>query len=151
MRFGHVNLVARDWRALAAFYCHFLGCTMLAPERDLHGNTIDAGVGVSDARIRGVHLRLPGYGEHGPTLEMYRYDPLIDVAANVRRSGFGHIAFQVDDIDAIRAAIIGGGGSAIGDIVTTTAGDKQVSWCYVADPEGNAIELQRWHEPSAQS
>jgi catechol-2,3-dioxygenase len=29
--------------------------------------------------------------------------------------------------------------------VTTSAGDRRVSWCYVADPEGNAIELQRWH------
>ena len=145
MRFGHVNVVARDWRLLADFYCRFLGCTLLAPERDLHGATVDAGVGIPDAHIRGVHVRLPGYDENGPTLEIYRYDPLIDVASSVRRSGFGHIAFQVDDIHETRSAILAGGGTVIGDIVTTHAGTRQVSWCYVADPEGNAIELQRWH------
>ena len=144
MRFGQVNIVARDWRVLADFYCKHLGCTLLAPERDLRGAVVDAGVGVADARIRGVHLRLPGYDENGPTLEIYRYDPIIDVASSVRRSGFGHIAFQVDDIDGTRAAILAGGGSAIGEVVTTVAGTRHVSWCYVADPEGNAIELQRW-------
>jgi len=113
--------------------------------RDLQGPLVDAGVGVADASIRGVHVRLPGYGDTGPTLEIYRYDPLIDVASSVRRSGFGHLAFQVDDIEATRQALVDGGGSCIGDIVTTRAGDRRVSWCYVADPEGNAIELQRWH------
>ncbi len=145
MRFGHVNLVARNWELLADFYCTHLGCTRLEPARDLQGPLVDAGVGVTNARIRGVHVRLPGYGDNGPTLEIYRYDPLIAVAANVRRSGFGHLAFQVDDIEATRQALVDGGGTCIGDIVTTSAGDRRVSWCYVADPEGNAIELQRWH------
>ena len=146
MRFGHVNLVARDWELLADFYCRHLGCVRLAPVRDLQGPLVDAGVGVADARIRGVHVRLPGYGDIGPTLEIYRYDPLIEVTSSVRRSGFGHLAFQVDDIEATRQALVPGGGSCIGDIVTTRAGDRRVSWCYVADPEGNAIELQRWHD-----
>lgn len=146
IRFGHVNLVARDWRGLARFYCTYLGCALLAPERDLHGPLIDAGVGVAAAHIQGVHLRLPGGGDDGPTLEIYRYDPLIDIPASVRRAGFGHIAFQVDDISATRDAILAGGGAAIGEIVTTTAGARRVSWCYVADPEGNAIELQTWHD-----
>ena len=37
------------------------------------------------------------------------------------------------------------GGSAVGDIVTltTTTGSK-VTWGYLADPEGNIVELQRW-------
>ena len=111
MRFGHVNLVARDWQVLADFYCSYLGCTRLEPIRDLHGPLIDAGVGCADARIRGVHVRLPGFGDNGPTLEIYRYDPLIDVPANVRRSGFGHLAFQVDDIEATRQALVHGGGT----------------------------------------
>ena len=145
MRFGHVNLVARDWQLLADFYCTYLGCVRLEPVRDLQGPLVDAGVGSREARIRGVHVRLPGYDANGPTLEIYRYDPLIDVPASVRRSGYGHLAFQVDDIEATRATLLTGGGSSIGDIVTTNAGSRRVSWCYVADPEGNAIELQRWH------
>ena len=144
MRFGHVNIVARDWRALAHFYAQFFGCEILAPERDLSGPTMDAGLGVAGAALQGVHLRLPGYGESGPTLEIYAYQPLIDVSANVRRSGFGHIAFQVADIVVTRQAVIGAGGQAVGEIVTTQAGVRRVSWCYVTDPEGNGIELQTW-------
>lgn len=105
MRFGHVNIVARDWRALARFYAHVFACEILAPERDLSGSVMEAGLGVVGAALQGVHLRLPGYGDGGPTLEIYAYQPLIDLPANVRRSGFGHIAFQVADITATRAAV----------------------------------------------
>jgi len=41
------------------------------------------------------------------------------------------------------------GGSAIGEVVTlTTADGRRVTWCYVADPEGNAVELQSWAPPA---
>ena len=66
MRFGHVNLVARDWELLADFYCRHLGCVRLAPVRDLQGPLVDAGVGVADARIRGVHVRPPGMAMTAP-------------------------------------------------------------------------------------
>jgi predicted enzyme related to lactoylglutathione lyase len=144
MRFGHVNIVARDWRALAQFYAHVFACEILTPERDLSGPVMEAGLGVVGAALQGVHLRLPGYGEGGPTLEIYAYQPLIDLPANVRRTGFGHIAFQVVDITATRAAVVAAGGGVVGEIVTTQAGARRVSWCYVTDPEGNAVELQTW-------
>ena len=146
MRFGHVNIVARDWRRLVAFYVEVFGCELLQPERNLSGPTIEAGLGVLGASLQGVHLRLPGYGDTGPTLEIYEYQPLIDVPANVRRSGFGHIAFAVDDIVAVRQQVLGAGGSAVGEIVTTQAGARRVSWCYVTDPESNGVELQTWHD-----
>lgn len=57
--FGHVNIIARDWRRLAAFYESVFGCVSLPPERDLSGPLLDATTGVRNARIRGVHLRLP--------------------------------------------------------------------------------------------
>jgi catechol 2,3-dioxygenase-like lactoylglutathione lyase family enzyme len=147
MRFGHVNIVARDWRRLVDFYVAVFACELLQPERNLSGPIIEAGLGIAGAALQGVHVRLPGYGQDGPTLEIYRYEPLVDVPANVRRSGFGHIAFAVDDIVTTRHQVLAHGGSAIGEIVTTSAGARQVSWCYVTDPEGNGIELQTWHLP----
>ena len=33
-RYAHTNLVARDWRALAAFYTDLFGCRFVPPERD---------------------------------------------------------------------------------------------------------------------
>jgi catechol 2,3-dioxygenase-like lactoylglutathione lyase family enzyme len=59
-RFGHVNLIARDWRSLAAFYTRMLGCELVPPERDYRGAALAAGTGIPGAALRGAHLRLPG-------------------------------------------------------------------------------------------
>jgi predicted enzyme related to lactoylglutathione lyase len=144
-KYAHTNLIARDWRALAAFYERVFGCTPVPPERDLTGDALERGSRVLRAALRGVHLRLPGCGVDGPTLEIFTYESLIDghpAAAN--RPGFGHIAFSVPDVAAARAAVLDAGGSAFGDIVTTPAGSRSVTWTYVQDPEGNLIELQAW-------
>ena len=145
-RYVHTNLVARDWRALAAFYERVLGCTPVPPERHFSGSVLEAGTGVAGARLDGVHLRLPGQGGNGPTLEIFTYSPAIAAGApRVNDPGFGHIAFQVASVKDAREEILREGGRAVGEIVTlTTADGRQVTWCYVTDPEGNIIELQSW-------
>jgi catechol 2,3-dioxygenase-like lactoylglutathione lyase family enzyme len=147
-RFGHVNLIARDWRALAAFYQRVLGCTPVPPERDLRGDALSAATGVSNAALRGIHLRLPGTGPAGPTLEIFEYDPsLAHPPTLANRPGFAHIAFVVPDVDAARAKMIDEGAAPVGDVVTTQTTDgRRVTWCYVADPEGNIVELQAWSD-----
>jgi predicted enzyme related to lactoylglutathione lyase len=145
-KFGHTNLIAEDWRQLAAFYGDLFGCVPVPPERDYQGDQLDAGTGLHGARLQGAHLRLPGYGEDGPTLEIYNYsalEPRPKTAVN--RPGYGHIAFGVDDVAAARKAVLEAGGCAVGEVVTlTTAVGTKVTWCYVTDPEGNIIELQSW-------
>jgi predicted enzyme related to lactoylglutathione lyase len=142
----HTNLIARDWRALAAFYEEVFGCAVLAPERDFAGPTLEAGTGVPGAALRGVHLRLPGYGDSGPTLEIFTYSPVAEgLPAAVNRPGFGHIAFAVPSVSDARLAVLAAGGRPVGEIVTmTTKTGGRVTWCYVSDPEGNVIELQAW-------
>jgi hypothetical protein len=47
-----------------------------------------------------------------------------------------------------RAEVIAHGGAPVGDIVSlVTSAGSTVTWCYVSDPEGNAIELQSWGLP----
>lgn len=145
-RFGHVNVIARDWRSLATFYTELFGCRLVPPERDYSGPGLDAGTGISAAHLRGAHLRLPGGGSDGPTLEIYTYESTTKGApAAVDQPGWGHVAFQVPDVGAAREAVLAHGGSAIGEIVTlATADGRHVTWCYVRDPEGNPVELQAW-------
>jgi len=144
-KYAHTNLIARDWRTLASFYERVFGCTPVPPERDLAGDAVERGSGVRGARLQGAHLRLPGCGPDGPTLEIFTYSILAErqpAAAN--RPGFGHIAFAVPDVAEARDAVLAAGGSLHGDIVTTPAGSRTVTWTYVRDPEGNLVELQAW-------
>ena len=145
-KYVHTNLIAEDWRALAGFYQDVFGCVPVPPERDFEGEALDAGTGLQGARLQGVHLRLPGYGDDGPTLEIFNYNQLERRPPTaVNRPGFGHIAFAVDDVYTAREAVLAAGGRAVGEVVTLeVAGGAQVTWCYVTDPEGNVIELQAW-------
>ena len=143
-RYLHTNLIARDWRALARFYQQVFGCKPVPPERDLSGPELANGTGVANARLQGVHLRLPGHGDRGPTLEIFQYAQQPDAAAHaVNQPGYAHLAFAVASLAEARAQVLAAGGSAVGEIVRTRiAGGAELTWCYVRDPEGNILELQ---------
>jgi catechol 2,3-dioxygenase-like lactoylglutathione lyase family enzyme len=146
VRFGHVNIIAEDWRRLADFYTQVFGCEFVPPERDYESEDLARGTAVANAALKGAHLRLPGHGASGPTIEIYTYRQNEDRLPSVaNRLGFGHIAFQVDDVNVARDAVLAAGGKSVGSVVTlTTADGRNVTWCYVTDPETNMIELQAW-------
>ncbi len=150
MRYAHTNLIARDWQKLAAFYIEYLGCVDFGSTRDLQGEKVERGSGVPGAHLTGVHLRLPGYGESGPTLELFSYEPLLEgLPSAPNRPGYGHLAFEVEDVEALRARILAAGGRAVGDVVHFDFGPRgAITWCYVTDPEDNIVELQKWEYPS---
>jgi predicted enzyme related to lactoylglutathione lyase len=148
VKYSHTNLIARDWRKLAEFYQQVFGCVPVPPERDFKGKTLEAGTNLKGAHLQGVHLRLPGYGGDGPTLELFSYEPGLDsLPAAVNRPGYSHIAFQVEDVPKACEAIYAAGGHSFGKIVTLIiATGAKVTWCYVQDPEGNLIEVQSWND-----
>ena len=152
-RYVHTNLVARDWRTLAAFYERVFGCTPVPPERDLAGPWLDQATGLSGARIRGIHLRLPGYGDAGPTLELFQYGTQEMGAAHrnaphsgaSNQPGFGHVAFAVDDVRAACEQIVAAGGGMLGQVVTVDiAGAGTIEFAYATDPEDNIVQVQQW-------
>ena len=142
----HTNIVTKDWQKLAEFYQDVFGCTPVYPERDLSGQWIDDCTGVSNVHIRGIHLRLPGYGENGPTLEIFQYNQTIEQPSPaINRPGFAHIAFAVDDVEAAEKAVLAAGGGRYGQRVSTEIPNVgRITVVYLTDPEGNIIELQRW-------
>lgn len=145
-RYAHTNLIARDWKRLAGFYQDVFGCVPVPPERDLAGEWLDRATAVAGARITGMHLRLPGFGEDGPTLEIFQYESMPghpDVRPNT--PGFSHIAFAVDDVAAMAKAVLDHGGSRVADVaVRDVPGAGRLTFQYMADPEGNIIEIQNW-------
>ena len=144
--FAHVNLVARDWERLSRFYQEVFGCVPVPPRRDQRGPWLDTGTGLQGAHLRGEHLRLPGLGPHGPTLEIYSYDEALPAAGPApNRIGLGHLAFQTEDVPALLGRVLEHGGREVGSVVTMAVpGKGTLTFLYAADPEGNLLELQAW-------
>jgi predicted enzyme related to lactoylglutathione lyase len=145
-KYKHTNIVAQDWEKLAGFYKEVFGCLPVPPERRLSGQWLDGGTGVKNAELSGVHLRLPGGGNEGPTLEIFQYSHSEGrPATRANREGFGHIAFEVDDVAGALQEVLSHGGSAVGKVVSRDVpGVGLLTFVYASDPEGNIIELQNW-------
>jgi predicted enzyme related to lactoylglutathione lyase len=147
-KYAHTNLIAKDWKRLSVFYQDVFDCTPVPPERDLTGEWLDRATGLAQAHIRGIHLRLPGYGDAGPTLEIFEYASMPsrpEVRPNT--PGFSHIAFAVDEVETTVQEVLAHGGSAVGAVtVREYPGVGVLTFQYVTDPEGNMIEVQSWAE-----
>ena len=147
VKYVHTNLIARDWRKLADFYITVFGCKPLYPERDLSGQWVDDLTKIKNVNLKGIHLRLPGYNENSPTLEIFEYNIKDEnnTESKINNYGFGHLAFQVDDVAKFTENVIREGGKKYGEIICNiVAGVGLVTAVYVTDPEGNIIELQNW-------
>ena len=144
-KFAHVNIIAKDWEMLADFYEKVFGCERLQPERNLSGLWLEHATGIKKASINGGHLRLPGQGKDGATLEIFQYNTKSTVTKKMPNEiGLRHLAFVVEDVEAAKTSVIDAGGRMIGDVVTPfIPGVGTIEFMYVADPEGNIIELQK--------
>ena len=143
IRFAHVNVIAKDWRRLVEFYQTVFGCTPVPPQRDQRGDWLDAVTGLPNSHIQGLHLRLPG---GAATLEVYSYvdgGPRPEIRPDT--PGFSHIAFVVDDVDDVARRVLAEGGGSVGEVGNVVIdGVGRLKLQYLADPEGNIIEVQQW-------
>ncbi len=129
MRFDHVGLTVADLAAMTEWYAAAL---KLDVELEFALDHVD---------FRGVMLRSPdGHRiellcRSGSVAGLQAADP---VEAALTR-GFGHIAFDVPDVDAAYDALLGAGASD--RMSPRPSPEPGVRMAYVADPEGNLIEL----------
>lgn len=146
MKYVHTNIIAKDWRKLADFYIKVFACTKVFPERNLKGKWIDTGTGVNDVNIEGIHLKLPGYNEDGPTLEIFQYNKSISQESKkINREGFAHLAFRVNDVEKTLKAVLKAGGGKLSEIIHHDIPNIGIlTFVYAKDPEGNYIELQKY-------
>lgn len=148
VKYVHTNLVARDWEKLAQFYIDVFDCEPIYPERDMSGEWIDRITNIREVHIEGIHLRLPGY-ENGPTLEIFSYEDndSKEDEKHINQYGFAHIAFHVDDVDAVLDRFLEYGGSKFGQLVEKEMKDLGIlTIIYAKDPEGNIVEIQNWRQ-----
>ena len=142
MKFCHVSMVARDTDRLADFYKAVFGCEDIAERRHMSGDNVSRGIGLPDVAIYAAWLSLPG--TEGPFLEIFQYETIQDrpwPAAN--QPGYGHIAFEVDDIQATLDAVVAAGGTQLGETTNLGTVDAPCLCIYARDPEGNIVELEQ--------
>jgi catechol 2,3-dioxygenase-like lactoylglutathione lyase family enzyme len=139
-------MVVENLDRMLAFYQDVFGCVPVPPPRNLSGDWLESSTGVAGVKVRGQHLRLPGHGDAGPTLEIFQYRPQGDsMAKKINRPGFSHIAFAVDDVEVARDRVMDAGGTCVGELVTVDIADAgTIQFIYVRDLERNIIELQKW-------
>lgn len=150
MKYVHTNIITDDWKRLAQFYIQAFACKMTLPHRNLSGEWLSQATGVYQAQIKGAHLRLPGWGNQGPTLEIFQYTknesqphPLSN------RKGLGHLAFEVENVEAALEKALAFGGECYGEIaVHQVESMGTLTFVYLRDPDGNIIELQNWGKAS---
>lgn len=147
IKYAHTDIVAEDWKKLSNFYINVFDCKPVPPERDLSGEWLEKATAINKPHLRGQHLRLPGYGNDGPTLEIFQYDQMMDrpVPTCANRKGLGHLAFEVEDVHETLQSLLEHGGHPLGEIVVREiAGVGGITFTYATDPEGNIIEIQSW-------
>jgi predicted enzyme related to lactoylglutathione lyase len=146
IKYAHTNIITDDWKRLAEFYIQVFECTPLYPERDLYGEWLERATSIKNAHLRGIHLRMPGYEETLPTIEIFQYDRNENgLATLANRRGFSHIAFRVDDVSKILDRVLQNGGSRVGELVETEVDNVgTLTFVYAKDIDGNIVELQQW-------
>lgn len=141
-RLLHVNINAKDWKKVVAFYEDVFGCIQMPPQKKIDGDYAAGLTGLEGADIEGMTLVFPDDKE-GTQLEVFQYNMKDDSSSQaINLTGLGHIAIDVDDIDAVTEKLTKAGGSYVGKQIRRTYEDKPDLYIhYVRDCEGNIIEL----------
>jgi catechol 2,3-dioxygenase-like lactoylglutathione lyase family enzyme len=141
-RIHHVGITTADADRSLRFYRDLLGMRVLADSR-LTSASVATLLGVDELELRIVDLDT---GD-GRIVELLEYAKPAGVHADYtsRDPGTAHVAFGVDDLDAIAAGIAAAGGAVISRHAVT-AGDTEgifagVRLLYVRDPDGMILEL----------
>ena len=136
-RMEHVGIVVDDLAAATAFFVE-LGLE-LQGEGAVEGGWVDRIVGLEGVRSDFAMMETPdGHGR----LELIRFHappaPGGDRHAPANTPGIRHLAFVVDDIDAVVAGLRTCGGDLVGEVERY---EGIYRLCYVRGPEGIIVEL----------
>lgn len=144
----HINIVVRDLASMTAFYRDVLGMRV-TKEVTISGPWIAAVVGLEDVLADVIYLEMQV--SNGPRIELIQYrspagaDPAGLDLPNTR--GLRHMAFKVDGIDAMVAALAARGVKffsavqQVPDAQVKYTGGVRKRLVYFQDPEGNLLEL----------
>ena len=136
-RMDHVGIVVDDLAAAVEFFVE-LGLE-LQGERSVEGSWVDRVVGLEGVRAEIAMVQTPdGHGR----LELTKFHAPSGQGegggAQANAPGIRHVAFAVEDIDAVVAGLQARGAELVGELERY---EDSYRLCYVRGPEGIIIEL----------
>lgn len=136
-RIDHVGVIVNDLPAAKAFFLN-LGLEMLG-ETEVKGEWVERIIGLNDVRETVVWFGMP---DGQATLELVKFHTPSDEKgiqpSFVNTLGIQHIAFAVEDIEAMVAKLKKKGAELFGEIQNY---ENTYKLCYVRGPEGIILEL----------
>lgn len=136
-RIDHVGIIVNDLPAAKAFFLEF-GLEMVGEEK-VEGEWVERIIGLHDVKAEVVMLRTPD-GEANIELSKF-YKPSDEKGMQrplANTLGIRHIAFVVEDIEAVIAKLKKKGAELFGEIQNY---ENTYKLCYVRGPEGIILEL----------
>lgn len=137
---NHTGVTVSDLDCWITLFRDVLGLEVTEKTRH-SGSFIEGVTGVPGAEIDIAYARLPGH-----TIELLQYVQPDDRRRSDLRpcdSGFLHLALQVDDLDAVLAAIEPAGFLPVEPPQTVPAGPRKgARTVYTRDPDGVVLEFQ---------
>jgi catechol 2,3-dioxygenase-like lactoylglutathione lyase family enzyme len=141
LRISHTGFTFSDIVKASAFFRDVLGFSITPPTRQA-GLAVERMTGVP-----GAELDIAFATGGGHTIELIQYvAPVLPRTADKRPCdpGFAHIAFQVEDIDAVVTAINAAGFEAVSPPQIVPAGPRKGGKnVYTRGPDGIVIEFQQ--------
>ena len=145
----HINIVVSDLERSVKFYTELLGFELLN-KVNLEGEWIDEIVGLKGVVAEVVFIIAP---EGEPRIELLSYKTpkgeAISPNSMANTIGLRHIAFRVDDINAMANRLKDAGVKLLSDpiqvpetVLPPEAGRK--SLCYFHDPDGVLLEIAEY-------
>ncbi len=140
-KIDHIGIVVNDLSAAKAFFLD-LGLEVQG-ETEVKGEWVERVVGLNDVRAMVVMLGMP---DGQVNLELAKFYTPSD-ERGIQQSfantlGIRHIAFVVEDIEAIVAKLKKKGMETFSEIQTATAYENtRYKLCYIRGPEGIILEL----------
>ena len=142
----HVTIAVADAAAAIEFFA-------LLGFRKEHVTVIDGGepaayMGMPGMKAEHITLALEG-ADPRFEIQLLEFDPRPpddpgEHPTNLRRRGYNHLAFRVDDIEAVTAQLMASGVTMLSDQMNYISRKLR----FIEGPEGITIELVQWVEPS---
>jgi catechol 2,3-dioxygenase-like lactoylglutathione lyase family enzyme len=136
-RIDHVGIIVNDLAAAKDFFVEF--GLVVHGEREMEGALLERLLGLDGAKTSFVTLGPP---DGGATIELITFQQPANEQASLRAPvhavGIRHIAFLVEDIDAVVAKLTAMGAEPFSEVQRY---EDSYKLCYVRGPEGIILDL----------